>query len=135
MMSLLIRPCRRLTGHQASAQEVEARYAAMPPHMQRSLMPFQRVGVRFGLGLNGRVLIADEMGVGKTVQAIALASCYRVRELLFGEAPEGGGRSPMRTAWQLLLVKFVWRIGTGPSVHNRVGKMVQASVRGPAATG
>ena len=74
-----MRPCRRLTGHQASAQEVEARYAAMPPHMQRSLMPFQRVGVRFGLGLRGRVLIADEMGVGKTVQAIALASCYRVR--------------------------------------------------------
>ena len=74
-----MRPCRRLTGHQASAQEVEARYAAMPLHVQRSLMPFQRVGVRFGLGLRGRVLIADEMGVGKTVQAIALASCYRVR--------------------------------------------------------
>ena len=80
MMSLPLRPCRQLTGHQASAQEVETRYAAMPPHMQRSLMPFQCVGVRFGLGLNGRVLIADEMGVGKTVQAIALASCYRVRQ-------------------------------------------------------
>ena len=34
--------------------------------------------MRFGLAREGRVLIGDEMGVGKTVQAIALASCYRV---------------------------------------------------------
>ena len=74
----------------------------MPPHVQRSLMPFQRVGVRFGLGLHGRVLIADEMGVGKTVQAIALASCYRVRDLQYVEASEGGVTSPMCTACQLL---------------------------------
>ena len=46
-----------------------------------SLVPgrVQRVGVRFGLERRGRALIADEMGVGKTVQAIALAACYRVR--------------------------------------------------------
>jgi SNF2 family DNA or RNA helicase len=34
-------------------------------------------GVRFGLRKGGRMLLADEMGVGKTVQAIALAACYR----------------------------------------------------------
>jgi hypothetical protein len=41
-------------------------------------MPFQRDGVQYGLARRGRVLIADEMGVGKTVQALALAACYQV---------------------------------------------------------
>lgn len=45
-------------------------------------MPFQSEGVRFGLERGGRVLIGDEMGVGKTVQAITLASCYQVRNCL-----------------------------------------------------
>ena len=50
----------------------------MPQHLQKALMPFQRAGVHFALSREGRVLLADEMGVGKTVQAIAMASCYRV---------------------------------------------------------
>lgn len=41
-------------------------------------MPFQQAGVRFAVKREGRLLLADEMGVGKTVQAIAIASCYRV---------------------------------------------------------
>jgi SNF2 family DNA or RNA helicase len=45
--------------------------------LEAALLPFQREGVRFGLERGGRCLIADEMGVGKTVQAIALAACYR----------------------------------------------------------
>jgi len=36
-------------------------------------------GVLYGLTRGGRVLIADEMGVGKTVQALALAACYQVK--------------------------------------------------------
>ncbi len=43
-------------------------------------MKFQEEGIRFGLARQGRVLIADEMGVGKTLQAIALASCYQVQK-------------------------------------------------------
>jgi SNF2 family DNA or RNA helicase len=35
-------------------------------------------GVLYGLTRKGRVLIADEMGVGKTVQALAMAACYQV---------------------------------------------------------
>lgn len=50
----------------------------MPPSLERALLPFQRQGVRFGLERGGRCLIADEMGVGKTLQAIALASCFQV---------------------------------------------------------
>lgn len=41
------------------------------------LYPFQREGVEFGIKMKGRVLIADEMGVGKTIQALALSAVYR----------------------------------------------------------
>ena len=41
------------------------------------MFPFQREGVRFGLARGGRVLIGDQMGLGKTVQALALMACYR----------------------------------------------------------
>ena len=37
----------------------------------RELYPFQYVGVRFAELANGRCLIGDDMGVGKTIQAIA----------------------------------------------------------------
>ena len=47
------------------------------PKILRSLMDFQRVGVRFGISNGGRCLIADEMGLGKTIQALALVSCYK----------------------------------------------------------
>ncbi|KAJ8314137.1 hypothetical protein KUTeg_008698 [Tegillarca granosa] len=45
--------------------------------LTESLLPFQRVGVNFGIHKNGRVLIADDMGLGKTIQAICLAAYYR----------------------------------------------------------
>ncbi len=44
-------------------------------------------GVLYGLTRKGRVLIADEMGVGKTVQALALAACYQVSTLRPHMAP------------------------------------------------
>ncbi|KAK9812930.1 hypothetical protein WJX72_005929 [[Myrmecia] bisecta] len=58
-------------------EEVQRRYACLPAYLQAALLPFQREGVRYALERRGRVLIADEMGVGKTVQAIALSSCYQ----------------------------------------------------------
>lgn len=63
----------------ASDEEVDARFGAMPAALAATLLPFQREGVRYALRRGGRALIADEMGVGKTVQAIALAACYMVR--------------------------------------------------------
>jgi SNF2 family DNA or RNA helicase len=40
------------------------------------LYEFQKEGIKFGIEKMGRVLIGDEMGVGKTIQALALCGIY-----------------------------------------------------------
>jgi len=42
-----------------------------------NLYKFQEDGVNFAISRNGRCLIGDEMGVGKTIQALALAAVYQ----------------------------------------------------------
>jgi hypothetical protein len=49
----------------------------LPSKLREALVPFQREGVQYALIRKGRCLIADEMGTGKTLQAIAIAACYR----------------------------------------------------------
>ena len=44
--------------------------------MKSKLYDFQKQGIEFGIKNNGRCLIADEMGVGKTIQAISIAKIY-----------------------------------------------------------
>ena len=50
------------------AAEVDARFARLPPALSAALLPFQAEGVRAGLAAGGRLLLADEMGTGKTLQ-------------------------------------------------------------------
>ncbi|CBZ53606.1 conserved hypothetical protein [Neospora caninum Liverpool] len=54
----------------------------MPPLLRKSLFPFQLEGVLFALQRSGRVLIGDQMGLGKTLQALALLSIYRAFPVL-----------------------------------------------------
>lgn len=75
--------------------EAQDRYARIPSDLEAVLLPFQREGVLFGLRRGGRVLIADEMGVGKTLQAIALMCCYMVRSPLPApQVPLGSAAAP-----------------------------------------
>ena len=53
------------------------RLRSIPRRLRDTLYPFQVEGVKYGLAHGGRMLLADEMGVGKTLQALALACCYR----------------------------------------------------------
>jgi SNF2 family DNA or RNA helicase len=46
-------------------------------NLRNQLYPFQLKGVKYGIKQRGRILIGDEMGVGKTIQALALAAVYR----------------------------------------------------------
>ncbi|PFH38410.1 hypothetical protein BESB_007520 [Besnoitia besnoiti] len=54
----------------------------LPPLLRRSLFPFQLDGVLFTLQRGGRALIGDQMGLGKTLQALALLSIYRTFPVL-----------------------------------------------------
>lgn len=67
----------------------------LSPLLKRNLYGFQLDGVRYGLKSYGRFLLADEMGVGKTVQAIAITHIYRNEWPLYIICPS--------------FLKFVWR--------------------------
>lgn len=49
----------------------------LPQDLQKSLYQFQKDGVTFGIEKYGRLLLGDEMGVGKTLQAISILYLYR----------------------------------------------------------
>ena len=49
----------------------------LPEKIRKSLYNFQSEGIKFGINHHCRFLLADEMGVGKTLQAISLAYIYR----------------------------------------------------------
>ena len=49
----------------------------LQPKMLDTLLPFQVDGIRFVIHHGGRAMIADEMGCGKTIQAIAAMQHYR----------------------------------------------------------
>lgn len=40
---------------------------SLPPKIKDNLYDFQRKGIEFGVSRFGRVLLGDEMGVGKTL--------------------------------------------------------------------
>ena len=53
------------------------------PGFKKTLMPFQKQGVAFLVEKNGRGLIADSMGLGKTVQAVAYLQAFpKIRPVL-----------------------------------------------------
>ena len=57
------------------AEELDQRLSAVLP-AGLELYPFQKVGVAFAEASHGRCLIGDDMGVGKTIQALAYAALY-----------------------------------------------------------
>ena len=59
-----------------SDPELPRSLASIPSQTLARLYDFQKEGVNFVLERHGRALIGDEMGVGKTIQAIIAASVY-----------------------------------------------------------
>ena len=48
----------------------------LPPKIKDSVYSFQREGIQYGINKFGRILLGDEMGVGKTVQAIGISYIF-----------------------------------------------------------
>lgn len=44
----------------------------LPESMSKNLYDFQKKGIEFGVKKFGRMILGDEMGVGKTIQAIGI---------------------------------------------------------------
>ena len=97
-----------------ASAEVDRLYAKIPRDVREAMFPFQREGVRFALRRGGRCLIGDQMGLGKTVQAIAVAACYREEWPVLILAP-----TSLRGAWEQALVKWLGleasQTGPGPA--------------------
>lgn len=49
----------------------------LPESLSKNLYNFQKQGVEFGVNNFGRILLGDEMGVGKTLQAIAIMYAFK----------------------------------------------------------
>lgn len=49
----------------------------VPPFIYKSLYAFQRDGIKKGLNLFGRVMINDDFGCGKSLQALTLSLAYK----------------------------------------------------------
>ena len=60
---------------EARTQEMTTRLAEVFPE-GKQLYPFQYVGVRFAELSNGRCIIGDDMGIGKTIQALAYVALH-----------------------------------------------------------
>jgi len=56
------------TGETESIESIEM--PPIPSHLNAVLMPFQKEGVRFVYEKKGRALISDQMGLGKSLQAL-----------------------------------------------------------------
>jgi SNF2 family DNA or RNA helicase len=52
-------------------------FSNIPSHIDKGLYQFQKEGVQFALNNHSRILLADEMGVGKTVQAVVIVGIYK----------------------------------------------------------
>ena len=83
-------------------QTVDKLYDSIPESIRTAMFPFQREGVRFALERGGRCLIGDQMGLGKTVQAIACASVYKQEWPCLILVP-----TSLRGAWEQALVKWL----------------------------
>lgn len=51
--------------------------SSLPSSLYASLYQFQIEGIARALQKDGRVMLADDMGLGKSIQALGIACCYR----------------------------------------------------------
>ena len=78
------------------------RYFQDFPEQASQLLPYQNEGIKFGISRSGRVLIGDEMGLGKSLQAIAISYEYFDEWPLLVVCP-----ASIRFVWQEQLARWL----------------------------
>ena len=66
-----------MTQHNNSQIQQKLSLSQLPEFLKRTLFKFQKDGIQFGIEKFGRFLLGDEMGVGKTIQAIGVSYLYK----------------------------------------------------------
>lgn len=67
-----------------------------------SLFPFQKEGIEFAIKRNGRIILADDMGLGKSIQALGIASYYQSDWPLFIITP-----ASMVASWHEQFLRWI----------------------------
>lgn len=83
-----IKPAPQIAGVQASMSNID-------DVLCDALYDFQREGIELAISRNGRIILADDMGLGKSLQALAIASHYRLEWPLLVITP-----ASMVASWQ-----------------------------------
>uniref|UniRef100_A0AC35U491 SWI/SNF-related matrix-associated actin-dependent regulator of chromatin subfamily A-like protein 1 n=1 Tax=Rhabditophanes sp. KR3021 TaxID=114890 RepID=A0AC35U491_9BILA len=63
--------------HQSKEEIITSCEELVEPHLLAKMFPFQKEGLYYGVSKEGRCLICDEMGLGKSIQGLAIARYYR----------------------------------------------------------
>lgn len=91
----LSRPLVKLFVQAIETKEIkEYDLSHMDQTLVDALLPFQKVGLYFGIQHGGRILLADDMGLGKTIQGIAIANYFQKNWPLLVVTP-----SSVRYSW------------------------------------
>lgn len=98
----------------------------LPFSLVKRLYDFQSDGVDFGIKNYGRVLIGDEMGVGKTVQALALATCYQSEWPCLILCP-----ATLKQTWFQEIGKWLGSIALGSELVGRDDVQIIKSAKDP----
>lgn len=74
----------------------------LDPVLGSALLPFQQEGAAQAIHWNGRILLADDMGLGKSLQALAIISYYRIEWPCLIIAP-----SSMIASWHEQVLRWI----------------------------
>ena len=88
----------------SSQEEMDLRF--LDASLRNTLYPFQKVGISQAIERGGRLILADDMGLGKSIQAICIACYYR-------------------TEWPLLIVTPASMVATW---HEQMKRWLSASL-------
>jgi SWI/SNF-related matrix-associated actin-dependent regulator 1 of chromatin subfamily A len=75
---------------------------SLPTGILSTLYQFQKDGISFGIQRKGRILLADEMGVGKSIQAIGISLLYKENWPVLVICP-----SSLKLVWRDEILKWI----------------------------